>query len=438
MKGLLFLFFVVLVPGAYAAEVLNKFLDDASSSEQLLSTCKDVGKNVIEKYNAYVPAASLVKIPISFEAWLELLVDAFYLYGCCSSYLDVYQKLNKKGLAQNLVWQELYNNNGKKIDRYKNSMHKAFGRLLALGARENFIVPQEKVDACILKPYRTAVKKFLLEIEALLKERKDGFFVSDLALLHRINQRCDFLYQLDVVFSDCLSSYFPGLVVKKPLTFRFFGDFESLDQRLSSLASLIKKFLVLDKMLRVAVASESTQKMGATLEAFTQLKDKGRFQFLRDKECFVVGLGCESGVSSNPTSEEETYQGALNRAEKIKTQDKDGEYDFYVGVESGTSFFGNDVLAFAWAVILAKSSTVVGKGRSGSFVLPSKLASALQSCVKDLNALSSPLPAEENVGGKSGTIGALSAGAITRKSNMKEALLMAILPHAHPELYKNG
>ncbi|MCL4159787.1 UNVERIFIED_CONTAM: hypothetical protein GTU68_012718, partial [Idotea baltica] len=67
----------------------------------------------------------------------------------------------------------------------------------------------------------------------------------------------------------------------------------------------------------------------------------------------VAGISVPSGVSDQPMSDQETLQGALNRAEAAQIAIP--EADYWVGMEGGIAERDDQMEAFAWMVILSKT-----------------------------------------------------------------------------------
>jgi inosine/xanthosine triphosphatase len=86
------------------------------------------------------------------------------------------------------------------------------------------------------------------------------------------------------------------------------------------------------------------------------------------------GVSVPSGVSGQPLSDEETLKGALNRANNAQNAVSDA--DFWVGIEGGIEEKQSEVEVFAWVVI--KSKQKYGKGRTGVFFLPPKIAELIK------------------------------------------------------------
>ena len=87
---------------------------------------------------------------------------------------------------------------------------------------------------------------------------------------------------------------------------------------------------------------------------------------------------------------------------------------------------------FAWVVILDSSRE--GKGRSGEFFLPIKVAELVNQGL-ELGEADDRVFAQHNSKQKNGAVGLLSADAITRAELYIPAVIFALIPFRNPELY---
>ena len=108
----------------------------------------------------------------------------------------------------------------------------------------------------------------------------------------------------------------------------------------------------------VIVGSKNPVKIKSTENAFSNIFD----------DSFIVqGLNVDSKVSAQPMGDVETYTGAYNRA--FASKNAFPEADFWVGIEGGVDHVGEQMVAFAWMVILNNENTI-GKAKTASFFLP--------------------------------------------------------------------
>jgi inosine/xanthosine triphosphatase len=101
----------------------------------------------------------------------------------------------------------------------------------------------------------------------------------------------------------------------------------------------------------------------------------------------VTSVSVPSGVPDQPMGDEQTRQGALNRA--CNASNLQGHAaDFFVGLEGGCVFEApvelpssqssparpQQLSCFAWGIVVKRGSSVVGAARTASFQLPDCVA----------------------------------------------------------------
>jgi len=138
----------------------------------------------------------------------------------------------------------------------------------------------------------------------------------------------------------------------------------------------------------------------------------------------VRGQEVASGVSHQPIGDAETLAGALQRAKIALDLNPSAEYG--VGIEGGCAWLGDDMLTMAWVVIYGRNR-VVGKARSGSFVLPKQIA-ALVAEGLELGDADDRVFGQTNSKQKNGSIGLLTGDVITRASYYAPVVSMALIP----------
>lgn len=169
--------------------------------------------------------------------------------------------------------------------------------------------------------------------------------------------------------------------------------------------------------MKLLIASTNPVKLQAPEEAFSQFFNT---------EVVVEGLSVDSGVSDQPMSSQETYQGALNRLKAIR--EKSG-YDYYVAIEGGVEDTEHGMESMAW-ILIADAHGKIGKGKTGTFILPELVAHKLRAGV-ELGPAMDELHNMENIKQKQGTIGILTDGHITRTSLYTHAIILALIPFIH-------
>ncbi len=119
--------------------------------------------------------------------------------------------------------------------------------------------------------------------------------------------------------------------------------------------------------MKTIIASKNPVKINATLSAFKKMFPEEIFE--------IEGVSVPSGVSEQPRNDTETLTGALNR---VNTASRVAQHsDFLVGIEGGIEEKGSEMEAFAWVAIKSNKNKY-GKGRTGTFFLPSKIATLIK------------------------------------------------------------
>lgn len=116
-------------------------------------------------------------------------------------------------------------------------------------------------------------------------------------------------------------------------------------------------------MLKIAIATTSTEKIKGIQEAFI------RYLNIEESEIEFYSTQVESGVPDQPIGEE-TYQGALNRVNKIK--ENFSGMDFYVSCEAGIENTFNKYFNVQVVCIFETKSQKFLWGKSSGWLIPSK------------------------------------------------------------------
>lgn len=208
-------------------------------------------------------------------------------------------------------------------------------------------------------------------------------------------------------------------------------------------------------MKKIVVASKNPVKINATLSAFQKMFPAETFE--------IEGMSVPSGVSAQPKNDAEIFQGAWNRANNASEAIHDS--DFWVGIEGGIDTFdpstwlragmlsvkekngdmvrhgsfdlaqdkSPQVEAFAWVIIKGKNGKF-GKGRTGTFFLPPKVAELIRQG-KELGEADDIVFQRKNSKQENGAVGILTGNVIDRTKFYTEAVVMALIPFKNEELY---
>jgi len=175
-------------------------------------------------------------------------------------------------------------------------------------------------------------------------------------------------------------------------------------------------------MKRVYIASTNPVKIAATQRGFETMFPGEQFEVLSRKN--------EVFVASQPMGDKETLEGAWKRANNIR--ELAPEADYWVGIEGGCADHPGGLSAFAWVVVLTAQHC--GRGRSGEFFLPDKVAQLVRQGV-ELGEADDQVFSRNNSKQNNGAIGLLTDDAITREGLYVPAVIFALIPFKNPELY---
>lgn len=173
---------------------------------------------------------------------------------------------------------------------------------------------------------------------------------------------------------------------------------------------------------KVIVASTNPVKIEAVKLGFQRMFPGEQFEF--------TGVSVPSEVSDQPMTNEETFQGAKNRTNNAEIHTPGA--DFYIGLEGGLAEFEGELAGSAWVV--CKSHGKIGKGRTGTFFLPEKVAALVRGGM-ELGKADDIVFNRENSKHQNGAVGILTHDAMTRTTYYIDAVILALIPFKNPELY---
>lgn len=172
--------------------------------------------------------------------------------------------------------------------------------------------------------------------------------------------------------------------------------------------------------MKVAVGSTNPVK----LEAAKSLSAYGDFAF--------TAVDASSGVTHQPMSEEETREGAINRARDALSKVPDATYA--VGIEGGVRDDGERMWCFGCCAIADRNGRV-GTGFSGEFQLPPSVRSEILKG-GELGPVMDRLLHRKDVKKQEGAVGVLTRNVIKRPDQLRPAVIYAFVPFLNEELYK--
>lgn len=146
------------------------------------------------------------------------------------------------------------------------------------------------------------------------------------------------------------------------------------------------------------------------------------------------GFDVESGISEQPTTDEEAIQGALNRANGALA--KLATANFGIGLEGNTVTIGERMYLHGWVAIVQKDTDAAGIGHSSGLELPEYLKAGIDAG-KELGPLIQEMLKDEDntIRHTQGTNGVLSGGLYTREQEFIDAATVALARFVKPDLY---
>ncbi len=176
-------------------------------------------------------------------------------------------------------------------------------------------------------------------------------------------------------------------------------------------------------MINIVIASTNPVKINASLKGFKKM--------FKDETFKVEGISMPSGVSEQPLTNNETFQGALNRANQASQRISTADY--YVGIESGVESMDDEMHTFTWVVIKSKSGKI-GKARSASLFLPPQVSKLILSG-KELGEADDIVFGLANSKQGIGSVGILTKNVSNRELFYVEVVVLSLVPFVNPELY---
>lgn len=178
--------------------------------------------------------------------------------------------------------------------------------------------------------------------------------------------------------------------------------------------------------MKVGLGSTNPVKLQATVEAFTLVQDEG-------EEIEVVKHDVNSGVSDQPTSDQEAILGSKNRAKEVK---KKGGFDFNVGLEGSVSDTQFGMFLTGWSYMIDKDGDRY-LGGGGRLELPKSVADRIREG-EELGPIMDEITGQSEVKRGPGAIGIFTDGIITRKDAYRDAVVFALAKFIRPEMYEGG
>lgn len=176
-------------------------------------------------------------------------------------------------------------------------------------------------------------------------------------------------------------------------------------------------------MIKLVVGSKNPVKINAVKKGFTKV--------FHNTEIEIVGLNVPSNVSNQPMTNEETLQGAINRALNCKKELPDADY--YFGIEGGVDLLNSQMEVFAWIYVIDNMGKT-GLSRTASFFLPNTIKNLIMQGI-ELGEADDIIFKRKNSKQQNGAVGVLTNNLIDRTKYYEEAVVLALIPFLNPDLY---
>ena len=171
----------------------------------------------------------------------------------------------------------------------------------------------------------------------------------------------------------------------------------------------------------VAVGSKNPPKVKAVKKIFSK--------YFSDVEAIPVDV--QSGVSEQPLTEEEIYDGAYNRAKAAIDVVKNASYG--IGIEGGIINHIHGMYEKAAVVVVDREGNV-GLGFSPGLFLPKKITDHIEGG-KNLSEAIDEVFGTKDIGRGIGAYGIFTKGVVTRAKGMEQAIAFALSRFLHKKLF---
>ena len=175
--------------------------------------------------------------------------------------------------------------------------------------------------------------------------------------------------------------------------------------------------------MKVAVGSKNPAKLKAVKAAFKKVWPNEKVE--------IVGLEIESGVSSQPMSNEESIKGATKRAYEALKKTKDADYG--VGLEGGLQKYFESSFVVGWVAVINKQGKSSLAGTHSS-PLATRVEKHIQAG-KELGEAEDIVFNKTNAKQANGYVGLLTDDLVTRSEGFKGAVICALSRFTKKELF---
>lgn len=150
------------------------------------------------------------------------------------------------------------------------------------------------------------------------------------------------------------------------------------------------------------------------------------------KELVIQSVEVSSGVSDQPMSDQESIEGAINRAMAAMGKI---QADFGIGLEGGVTEIGDQMFLTGWVAVVHKDGRK-GLASSGRILLPQRVAEELKKGERELGQIIDEISGVVDVKHGLGTGGILTNGLTNRRTSFKNACIEAMARFISPQFFQ--
>lgn len=163
--------------------------------------------------------------------------------------------------------------------------------------------------------------------------------------------------------------------------------------------------------MQIAIGTKNKAKTGAVEAVLNQYIEQAQFEH----------VSVASGVSEQPFSDEETRQGAINRA--VNTRQLTGA-ELSFGLEGGVHEIDGIMYCCNWGAVALKDGPVISCA-GAQFMLPDEIASELRAG-KELGPVMDVYTNEQNIREHAGAIGVFTNNLVDRKEMFEHIVTLLV------------
>jgi len=146
--------------------------------------------------------------------------------------------------------------------------------------------------------------------------------------------------------------------------------------------------------MNIIIGSLNPTKVGAVKNVF--------------RNYIVNGMNVPSNVSNQPLTDQETMEGAINRANNARVE---GNSEIGIGLEGGVIIENDRLFLCNWGALVYEQGTILASG--AKILLPNEFISELQNGT-ELAVLMERYTNKKDIRSKEGAVGIFTNGRITR------------------------